>query len=102
MCESAERPFGKMDWQAEIASMFGLQSTLRSRRYATKGNKKACSIFRASCRNNGSGFCFPADSKLVQCILRKAEPIGRYNEFLKIFSAIFKLERKPKTHLEIR
>jgi hypothetical protein len=28
--------------------------------------------------------------------------VSWYNDFLKTFSAIFKLERKPKIHLEIR
>jgi hypothetical protein len=56
-----------MDWQAEIASMFGLQSTLRSRAYATKGNKKPVpfSVPRAV-ETMDQGFCFPADNNLVQ------------------------------------
>src|SRR5439155_23977678 len=30
-CLNRQRPFGKLDWQAEIASRFGLGSTLRPR-----------------------------------------------------------------------
>ena len=30
-CLNRQRPFGKKDWQAEVASMFGLASTLRPR-----------------------------------------------------------------------
>ena len=30
-CLNRQRPFGKLDWQAEMASRFGLNSTLRPR-----------------------------------------------------------------------
>jgi hypothetical protein len=30
-CLDRQRPFGKADWQAEMAEMFGLGSTLRPR-----------------------------------------------------------------------
>jgi putative transposase len=30
-CLNRQRPFGKKDWQAEVAAMFGLASTLRPR-----------------------------------------------------------------------
>jgi putative transposase len=30
-CLNRQRPFGKIDWQAEVTAMFGLESTLRPR-----------------------------------------------------------------------
>lgn len=39
-CVNRQRPFGGSDWQAEIASMFGLASTLRPRGRPKKNERK--------------------------------------------------------------
>jgi hypothetical protein len=39
-CLNRQRPFGKADWQAQMASMFGLGSILRSQGRPVKGVRK--------------------------------------------------------------
>lgn len=44
-CVNRQRPFGRAQWQAEIASMFGLASTLRPRGRPKKERKTSLSPF---------------------------------------------------------
>ena len=44
-CLNRQRPFGNTDWQAEMASMFGLGSTLRPRGRARTAQKSSLSPF---------------------------------------------------------
>ena len=44
-CLNRQRPFGKTDWQAEMASMFGLGSTLRPRGRPRSEKKSSLSLY---------------------------------------------------------
>jgi hypothetical protein len=44
-CLNRQRPFGKTDWQAEMAAMFGLGSTLRPHGRPRSEKKSSLSPF---------------------------------------------------------
>jgi hypothetical protein len=58
-CLNRQRPFGKTDWQVEMASMFGLGSTLRPRGRPRNEKKSEpvlySTLFDAGSENHRSG-----------------------------------------------
>jgi hypothetical protein len=44
-CLNRQRPFGRKDWQAEMAATFGLASTLRPRGRPETKKKVACPLY---------------------------------------------------------